>query len=145
MSANPQPFASLDPELSSIAARAAVEVDALIHLRDVGSANLARLADAMTSAFGEAPPQAGPVRFLDPVATELMLRTLQDARPTNLNSYEALRAASLELARHLRATSPANNKETLEDLKRFCLALSKHALATSYSRDESQGAKIHRR
>jgi hypothetical protein len=140
-----QPFASLDPNLPSIAARAAVEVDALIRSKSIGSANLGRLADVMISAFGDSAASAGVARFLDPVATDVMFRTFQDAKPRELTSYEALRAASLELANRLRGTNAPSSPEALEDLKRFCLALSRHALATTYIRDDSLGVRSHKR
>jgi hypothetical protein len=141
-----QPFASLDPDLPSIAARAAVEVDAIINAKNVGAVNLARLADVMTRAFGgESATTGAAARFLDPIETDVMYRTFQDARPRDLNSYDALRAASLDLAKRLRETTSPGTPPALEDLKRFCLALSKHALATTYSRDESVGARTHKR
>lgn len=141
-----QHFASLDPDLPSIAARAAVEVDALLASKNVGHKNLARLADVMVTAFGQESPTANNTkRFLDPIATDVMLRTLHDARPAELTTYDALRTASLDLAERLRQTDSVTSNDALRDLKTFCLALSRHALATSYHRNESSGANAYKR
>lgn len=141
-----QSFASLDPDLASIAARAAVEVDALIKMRGVGQTYLARLADVMTEAFGEEPALAGGAcRFLDPIDTDVMFRTLREARPRELTSYDALRTASLELAQRLREPNAIASQPGLDDLRRFCVALSKHALVTSHRRDEPMGSRVNKR
>lgn len=141
-----QPFASLDPDLPSIAARAALEVDALIRSKDLGHTNLTRLADVMTSAFGGEPSNVGAAtRFLDPVATDVMFRTWQDASPARLTSYDSLRSASLDLVKALRDTGSPHESEALENLKRFCLALSRHALATSYGPEDAIGTNSHKR
>lgn len=125
-------YRGLDPELPTIAAFAAAEVDELLRDRASPVNYLQRLSQLLATSFERRPGDCGPRHFLDPISANVVASTLRDASSaTGLSSYDELARASLQLAGQMKAASPTANRQLLIDLKRFCLALSKHALASS--------------
>jgi hypothetical protein len=138
-------YRGLDPELPSIAALAAAEVDELLHERPSPVSHLQKLSRLLANSFAVQPLEFGPRHFLDPISTNIVASTLRDANSTRLSSYDELAKASLELADQMKDASPAASRQRLIDLKRFCLALSKHALASSGTSDQATSISDHKR
>src|SRR4051794_20677005 len=108
--ANAIAYRGLDPDLPSIAALAAAEVDELINQRHSEIENLKRLADVLQTSFDSSNMQAGAKRFLDPISTNVFVNSLRDARQAKLSSYDELAQASLELASQMeKAAGEAGN------------------------------------
>jgi hypothetical protein len=138
-------YRGLDPELPSIAALAAAEVDELLHERPTQVSHLRKLSRLLANSFELNPLERGPRHFLDPISTNVVVSTLRDASSTRLSSYDELAKVSLELANQMKDASSAANRHLLIDLKRFCLALSKHALASSGTSDQTASISDHKR
>jgi hypothetical protein len=132
MMPNSEPVAhrGLDPDLPTIAALAAAEVDELIHHRESEVHNLQRLAHFLTTSFENQRGHGGARRFLDPVSADVVASTLRDARQLPMSSYTELAQVSLQLAEQMRSAANAHADDLLPQLKRFCLALSRYALAS---------------
>jgi hypothetical protein len=128
-------FRGLDPDLPSIAALAAAEVDGLLRHEPSQLQNLGRLAQLLTASFDQAAPGGGQRHLLDPVSANVFASSWRDARATSLSSYDELAKASLELAEQMKQASDKAGDAHLGLLKRFCLALSRYALASAESLD----------
>jgi hypothetical protein len=126
-------FYKLDPDLPSIAALAAAEVDEVIHKRNTAFENLSRLAKLLSTSFDGTNRQPGSKRLLDPVSINVVVSTLREAHASKLSSYDELADASLKLANQMKDITEINNEPLLTELKRFCLALSKYSLASKES------------
>jgi len=124
-------FRSLDPDLPSIAALAAAEVDGLIRRRQSDLQHLGRLAELLTTTFATPERSGGARHLLDPVSANVFASARRDALASSVSSYDELAHASLELAEQMKGASARIDEEVLAQLKRFCLALSRHALASS--------------
>ena len=144
MSSAPQ-FRGLDPDLPSIAALAAAEVDGLIRHEHSELRNLSRLAQVLTSSFQESAGGSGARFLLDPVSTNVFAATWRDANSASLNSYDELAKASLELADQMKGASGGMEDPVLTHLKRFCLALSRYALANAEGFDGALNAPEYKR
>jgi hypothetical protein len=123
-------YRGLDPDLPTIAALAAAEVDELIHHRQSEVHNLERLAHFLTSSFESRRDPGGVKRFLDPISADVVASTLRDARQLPMSSYTELAQVSLQLAEQMRSAANAHTDDLLPQLKSFCLALSRYALAS---------------
>jgi hypothetical protein len=125
-------FRGLDPDLPSIAALAAAEVDGLIRRQQSDLQNLGRLAEVLTTTFATAEHSGGARHLLDPVSANVFASARRDALASAVSSYDELAHASLELAEQMKgASARVDDDDVLARLKRFCLALSRHALANS--------------
>jgi hypothetical protein len=138
-------YRGLDPDLPSIAALAAAEVDDLIHCRQSAVSNLQRLAQVLTNSFETPAELGGAKRFLDPISANVVASTLRDARQTPMSSYDELAKVSLQLAEQMRRTATATTVDILPQLKQFCLGLSKYALASKEGLDSMVNAPDYRR
>lgn len=127
-------FRGLDPDLPSIAALAAAEVDGLIRHQPSGFDNLGRVAQLLTSLFERPPHGGGAMRLLDPISASVFASTWRDARAA-INSYDELASASLDLAEQMKRAQGSGIDIPLPMLKRFCLALSRYALASAEGLD----------
>ena len=131
MSANLSEFTSLDPDLPSIAALAAAEIDDVLRDRHSGLGNVSRLAEVLRASFSESSQStSGARKLLDPISAGVFTRTFRDAQQSNMNSYEELAKVSLALAEQLKTAADIVDSSLLEGIKSFCLALSKYALAS---------------
>lgn len=126
-------YRSLDPDLPSIAALAAAEVDALIQKRPSQSENLRKLADLLTVSFGDFKQQGQVRRMLDPVSTTVFANTFRDASHAQVNTYDELATSSLDLAKKMSGAVNMSAEDLLGQLKQFCLALSRYSLASKES------------
>lgn len=138
-------FYGLDPDLPSIAALAAAEVDEVIHKRSTAFENLKRLAQLLSTSFDRTNRQQGSKRLLDPVSMNVVVSTLRDAHASKLSSYDELADASLQLANQMKEVTENDNEPLLVDLKRFCLALSKYSLASKESISTSSSVSRYKR
>ena len=124
-------FRGLDPDLPSIAALAAAEVDGLIRRQQSDLQHLGRLAEVLTTTFANAERSEGARHLLDPVSANVFASARRDALASAVSSYDELAHASLELAEQMKGASARVDDAVLTQLKRFCLALSRYALASS--------------
>lgn len=138
-------FRGLDPDLPSIAALAAAEVDGLIRRQQSDLVNLGRLAQLLTASFERPSSSAGVKYLLDPVSANVFASTWRDARSTSISSYDDLANASLELAEQMRKAANTSSDPVLTHLKRFCLALSRYALASAESLDTALNVPDYKR
>jgi hypothetical protein len=122
-------FRGLDPDLPSIAALAAAEVDGLIRRQQSDLQNLGRLATVLTTTFAESGHSSGSRHLLDPVSANVFASARREALASSVSSYDELANASLELAEQMKRASERVDDAVLAQLKRFCLALSRYALA----------------
>ena len=72
-------FRGLDPDLPSIAALAAAEVDGLIRRQQSDLQNLGRLAEVLTTTFATAEHSGGARHLLDPVSANVFASARRDA------------------------------------------------------------------
>src|SRR5262245_21456783 len=95
----PTEFRGLDPNLPTIAALAAAEIDDLIGNRAQDFSNVSLLADLLRKSFQPSQQLGGSTKqLLDPVSTDVFTRTLRQAGNQTLASFDDLAKASLELA-----------------------------------------------
>jgi hypothetical protein len=124
-------FRGLDSDLPSIAALAAAEVDGLIRRQQSNLQNLGRLAEVLTTSFATVGHSGGARHLLDPVSVNVFASARRDALSSAVSSYDELADASLQLAEQMKRASERVDDVVLAQLKRFCLALSRYALANS--------------
>jgi hypothetical protein len=129
-SSNAVAYHGLDPDLPSIAALAAADVDELIQHRESPANNLHRLAQVLTTSFESSTVQGSTRSLLDPISADVVASTFRDARQASMSSYDELAQVSLELAEQMRRATNSPSGDLLPQLKKFCLALSKYALAS---------------
>jgi hypothetical protein len=144
-SLQPAEFRALDPDLPSIAALAAAEVDDLIHHRQSAVNNLKKLSALLAKSFERGEGQVGSKYFLDPNSVNVVVSTLRDAHAGGLSSYDELAETSLRLAGQMRAATNIVEEPLLANLKRFCLALSKHSLASMAGNHDASTASEYKR
>jgi hypothetical protein len=144
-SSNTVAYHGLDPDLPSIAALAAADVDGLIQFRGSQVNNLERLAQVLTTSFENCSGQGSARRLLDPISTDVVASTFRDARQASMSSYDELAHVSLELADEMRRAADAPGNDLLLQLKEFCLALSKYALASKEGFDSTMNGPDYKR
>lgn len=134
----PAEFRELDPNLPTIAALAAAEIDDLLSNRAPHLDNVSAVAHLLRASFqtSQQHPENGIKQLLDPVSADVFTRTLRDANNTNLRSFEDLAKASLELASNMTAVGGHADRGLLTELKNFCLALSRYALSSKEHMDD---------
>jgi hypothetical protein len=138
-------YHGLDPDLPSIAALAAAEVDELIQHRGSEVSNLQRLAQVLTTSFESSTAQGSARRLLDPISADVVASTFRDARQASMSSYAELAHVSLELAEQMRIAANSHANELLPQLKKFCLALSKYALASKEGLESTMNTPDYKR
>jgi hypothetical protein len=138
-------YHGLDPDLPSIAALAAAEVDELIQHRGSEVSNLQRLAQVLTTSFESSTVHGTTRRLLDPISADVVASTFRDARQASMSSYDELAHVSLELAEQMRIAANSLSNELLTQLKKFCLALSKYALASKEGIETSMNTPDYKR
>lgn len=124
-------YRRLDPDLPSIAALAAAEVDGLLNHRASSVSNLKRLSQLLATSFATQADSYSVRRFLDPIGVSVVVSTLRESECARTDSYDKLAEASLRLANQMDHATDDGSEQFLTTLKRFCIALSKHALASN--------------
>jgi hypothetical protein len=123
-------FQSLDPDLPSIAALAAAEIDALIRRQQTSIENVGRLAVVLSQWFGQSGKPMEARRLLDPVSTTMFAKTIMDSHKTSFQSYNDLADITSNLAQQMNHIAEVESDSLLSTMKDFCLALSRYALAS---------------
>lgn len=123
-------FQSLDPDLPSVAALAAAEIDALIKSQQTSFDNVGRLSVVLSDWFGRTSQQIEARRLLDPVSTTIFAKTIMDSHKTSFQSYKDLANITSALANQMNHISEVENDDLLRIMKDFCIALSRYALAS---------------
>ena len=141
----------LDSELPSVAALAAAEVDDLINNETTELIYLSKLSGIFDKIFLIGDPDRGTSsRLLDPIGTSVMSRSISDSLGSQLQTYEDLVNAADKLADEIRKVGERDQKilasaALLNQLKTFCLSLSKYALASKEKIDKFPGGPKYRR
>lgn len=130
-------FRGLDPNLPTIAALAAAEIDDLISNRAQQIENVSLLANLLRTSF-QATSQVGggAKQLLDPVGTDVFARSLRYSSNQNLASLDDLAKLSLDLATKMTSVADHKDASLLEELKKFCIVLSRYALSSKERLDD---------
>jgi hypothetical protein len=124
--------------LAWVACQAATELDNLILGRSASIDAVRGLTSALSSSVVTGSPTTAPASLVDPTTTVVLTRALRESEP-NLHgrTLEDLVNATVHLVEQLRQVAEpartAEQQKTLQVLRAFCLALSRHAAAVSPS------------
>ena len=126
-------------DLASMACRAAIELDNTILGRGQHFETVTRLADQMSYLVSRIKPTSS-TSFTDPTAVVLMKRAVEDfaigkVHPSTVDELAEIASTIQQSLRELlREQQP--NKEHLQKMRSFCLALSESASSYQQSIDE---------
>lgn len=121
-------------DLAWLAWQAATELDNLLLGKPASSAGVRDLSFALVETIGGPSGSSGPSSLVDPTRTVVLTRALRDSHLAGRNLEDLVRV-TVGLVKQLReAAHPADgvsteHRKSLELLRGFCLALSKHAAA----------------
>jgi hypothetical protein len=121
-----------------LALSAAVELDDILHDKPSPAEALGELSEALrkiTSVTGSATLTS----LADPLSADLIGRALERHSSTPINTVSALVQRANEVASSLTTTTQGSPKGDIEDLRNFCIALSK--VAGSFQQQERERAR----
>jgi hypothetical protein len=125
-----EPMDAHDPQFSLLAARAAIEIDSLLQGKPASLENVVQLGEELRQSSGSDGGEIQPER---PNLSTLSVlgMALEESTPRQVSdtSVGKLAAQAWDVARELTTTSGEENRQTLERLRAFCVALSRSASA----------------
>jgi hypothetical protein len=120
----------LDPDLSFLAASAALELDNLLNDSASSLEHVEKLAKLLLSSAGSATATVGDIRMLiDPVSSNVLNRAILESYDVKLSSLKELSKQTSQLSESLKKTlsNVVSEKQNLKSLRDFCLSLSRLA------------------
>ncbi len=148
MSANEnREFGELDPNLPTIAAMAAAEIDTIQRRKKTKLLYLQKLADllsvSITESCGDDQSQ-NTLRLLDPVSSGVISKAVTEYKASKPESYEEVKRISEDLAKEMHNVQDATDPQILDKIKIFCLAISRYALASRKTPNHKRISKYRR-
>lgn len=124
---------SFEQDMSFVASVAAVELEDLSAGREGKARAVSRLVKLLSNESSTNDPQASPLSLQDATVTVVMNSAIRDSRIRTLNTRDELHSEVAQIRERLRKASEASDQSAapdrsdLEQLRDFCLALSKYA------------------
>lgn len=145
MGASNLSFRVSDPDLSFIAANAAIEIDDLINGDSSDLESVALLSQKLRNTVGDGSDSAtGNKSFIDPVSSDIFSRAFFTSHNFNISSIDDLYKKVGELADELSSLDSAD--QNLPNVIRdFCVALSKYSLSIDNHSDDRRNRFPNRR
>src|SRR3972149_10414549 len=126
---------SSEPQLSSIAVNAAIEIEKLLNEEpSIGLENLNKLSELLSKNYDLLPNTdnvaQGNTNFIDPVSSELFRRAINESFDQDVTSHEELYTEAKKVIQNFQDFVNDSNldKSFLKSLRNFCLAISKYSL-----------------
>ena len=147
----------LGEDLASLACDAAIELDNLILDRSQNVGVVRKLAERLTKELPDAADLSSPKHFVNPSTVVVMSRVIRESSSAGqpqevqeLKEVQELTQAAGQIARRLLDVSDApakgrNNLSSLEQLRSFCLLLSKRAAAARSTGTETKPQQPYRK
>ena len=138
-------FGELDPNLPTIAALAAAEIDAIQQEKPTDAAHLRQLAGVLSATLTSSPENSSDsmLRLLDPVASGVISKAVTDFASSKPESYDDVVRISADLAKEMQSVDAIDPK-LLAKLKVFCLAISRYSLASRKTPNQKRVSKYRR-
>jgi hypothetical protein len=131
--------ATLRGDLSWVACQAATEIDNLLLGKSIKLEAVKGLSSALSDSFLTATGSASQALLIDPTTTVVLTHALRDSDPSrevgNMDDLKKLtKQFVIQLEQmNVRSAETSNAESSLQFLRAFCLAVSRHAATTSPS------------
>jgi hypothetical protein len=119
----------MDPDLSFLAAKAAVELDNLAAGRPTKIVAARTLAERIHGSLGQSDGTAGPRSLMDPATLTVVSEAVSQTLPDPVRTMDDLVREATSLASDLTEENPSEESAVIERVRTFCVALSRCAAA----------------
>jgi hypothetical protein len=125
----PEPsLSALDPNLSLLAAQAAIELDCLVREEETDLASAKRLAILLSNSIKRSAGQQGSKPLVDPTTLTLMSRAFDASNwGKQIQTVDDLIVEACRVAADLQSPEKSEDRKMLESIRAFCAALAEGA------------------